>query len=124
MNAKGNPDGSLSHDPSLRNFRPDRLFESLKKIRCKTADFSASIERIFLRQLRDGSANPGLRAMEISGRVIDALRDDLHVLGAEAARRDCRGADAHAAGDEGALRIVGNGVFVDGDIVLDRKSVV
>ena len=29
-NAKGNPDGFLSHYPSLRNFRLDRFFDSLK----------------------------------------------------------------------------------------------
>ena len=29
MNAKGNPDGSLSHYSSLRNFRLDRFFDSL-----------------------------------------------------------------------------------------------
>ena len=30
MNAKGNPDGSLSHYSSLRNFRLDRFFDSLR----------------------------------------------------------------------------------------------
>ena len=29
LNAKGNPDGSLSHYPSLRNLRLDRFFDSL-----------------------------------------------------------------------------------------------
>ena len=31
FDAKGNPDGFLSHYPSLRNFRPGGFFDSLRR---------------------------------------------------------------------------------------------
>lgn len=71
-----------------------------------------------LRSGRRRAAHLLLRALKIGGGVIDALRDGLHIGLAKAARGDGGRADADAAGDEGALRVVRDRVFVGRDVVL------
>ena len=50
LNAKGNPDGSLSHYSSLRNFRLDGFFDSLTRLLPQTR-FLRHIQPLDLRSL-------------------------------------------------------------------------
>ena len=61
----------------------------------------------------------GFAVCVVVGRdLVDAVGDDGHVFLGKAARGAGRSADAHAAGDAGLLRVVRNGVLVDGDVDL------
>ena len=53
---------------------------------------------------------------KISGDLVNALGDDFHILFFKTAGGDGGSADTDTAGDEGTLGIVGDGVFVGGDV--------
>ena len=55
---------------------------------------------------------------KIGSRQIDPTGNFLHFFFAKAAGGYVRGSYPDAAGDKGLFRVVGNGVFVDGDLDL------
>ena len=59
---------------------------------------------------------------EILGRHAQQLGDLHHLRLLEAAGGDGRGAHSDAAGDKGLFRVIGNGVFINGDLYLIQAA--
>ena len=80
--------------------------------------FGLLIQGVSSADFGDGGANRVCLGVEIRRCIVDAGSNPIHLGDTEAAGRSAGRADADAAGDEGLLRVVGDGVFVDGDIDL------
>ena len=71
----------------------------------------------FAADLCHGSFDFFLCAFEIFGSQGDTMSDLLHFFCAQTTGGDCGSADTHATGYRGLLRIAGDGVFVQGNVV-------
>ena len=76
------------------------------------------VDGVLCGQSFHGGTNLCLSALEIGGGEVDALGYGFHILFYHAPGGGGRGADSDTAGDSGALGIIGNGVLIDGNIVL------
>ena len=76
------------------------------------------VQRELLADLGNGSLDLSLGTLEVTGGHADTLGDGLHLLMAKTTGGDGGGADADAGGDGELLGVAGNGVLVQGDVVL------
>ena len=73
------------------------------------------VQRVLLAQFANAFTNLLCLVFKVGGSQVHCLCDGVHICRLQTAGGDCRCADTDTAGDERLLRVVGDGVLVDGD---------
>ncbi len=82
-----------------------------------TAPFDLLIHGELLADIGNSGMDLCLSTLEVLGGEGDTVSDLLHLSFAQATSGDCSGTDTDTGSNSGLLRIVGDGVLIQGDVV-------